>query len=224
MNNAYVDFTTAVTNIKNFGCIYDQILENYPILNKELDDMLRAQIVNIVSALDRYIHEVVRIGIIEAYLNKRPQTPKWTSTNISLKNLLNIITVEKSNASPQKEIDLINVLDQTLKPMLKVMSFQQSDKIKDALSYIWLEEHKMQNIASSINYQLTGNDLNEKTKFLEQKLKLIVTRRNQIVHEADWDPINKCKYKIAKQDVDDIIIFVENFVSAIHLRICPQII
>ena len=71
MNNAYNIFTQSVDNIKKFGYIYDKIRHDYPILATELDDMLRAQIVNIVSAMDCYIHDVVRIGIIESYLGNR---------------------------------------------------------------------------------------------------------------------------------------------------------
>ena len=217
MNNAYANFTSAVENIKKFGSIYDKISIDYPLLNKELDDMLRAQIINAVSAMDCYIHEIVRIGIIKSFLGDRPQTSKWKSSPVSLENVQSIIAIEQLGlAAPQKEAEMVNALNSIFKPLLKTLSFQQSDKIKDALSYIWLEEHKMQAIANSINYNLVGNNLNEKVKYLEQKLSLIVTRRNQIAHEADWDSVNACKRIVQKSEVDDIILFIEKFVEAIH--------
>lgn len=40
----------------------------------DLTDLLRAQIVMVVSALDYYIHEITRIGMLEVYDGKRPQT------------------------------------------------------------------------------------------------------------------------------------------------------
>ena len=179
--------------------------------------MLRAQIVYAVSAMDCYIHEIVRIGIIKSFLGKRPQTSKWKSSPVSLENVQSIISIEQLGlAAPQKEAEMVNALNSIFKPILKTLSFQQSDKIKDALSYIWLEEHKMQAIANSINYNLFGNNLNEKVKYLEQKLSLIVTRRNQIAHEADWDSVNACKRIVQKSEVDDIILFIEKFVEAIH--------
>ncbi len=221
MNNAYNIFTQSVDNIKKFGYIYDKIRHDYPILATELDDMLRAQIVNIVSAMDCYIHDVVRIGIIESYLGNRTKTGKWKGSCITMDSAITLASIEAQYPinSPQKETDIINSLNIILKPILSTMSFQQSDKIKDALSYIWDKEHKMQEIASSINYPLIGANLNAKTKFLEQKLKLIVTRRNQIAHEADWDPSNRRKYSINKNEVDDIITFMERFVEAIHNKI-----
>lgn len=221
MNNAYNIFTQSVDNIKKFGYIYDKIRHDYPILATELDDMLRAQIVNIVSAMDCYIHDVVRIGIIESYLGNRAKTAKWKGSCITMDSTITLVSIEAQypNNSPQKETDIINSLNIILKPILSTMSFQQSDKIKDALSYIWDKEHKMQEIASSIDYPLIGDNLNAKTKFLEQKLKLIVNRRNQIAHEADWDPSNRRKYSINKNEVDDIITFMERFVEAIHNKI-----
>lgn len=217
MNNAYANFTSAVGNIKKFGSIYDKISIDYPLLKDELDDMLRAQIINAVSAMDCYIHEIVRIGIIKSFLGDRPQTSKWKSSPMSLENVQSIIAIEQLGlATPQKESEMVNALNSIFKPLLKTLSFQQSDKIKDALSYIWLEEHKMQAIANSINYNLVGNTLNEKVKYLEQKLSLIVTRRNQIAHEADWDSLNACKRLVQKSEVDDIVLFIEKFVEAIH--------
>lgn len=217
MNNAYANFTSTVGNIKKFGSIYDKISKYYPLLKNELDDMLRAQIINVVSAMDCYIHEIVRIGIIKSFLGDRPQTSKWKSSPVSLENVQSIIAIEQLGlAAPQKEAEMVSALNSIFKPLLKTLSFQQSDKIKDALSYIWLEEHKMQAIANSINYNLVGNNLNEKVKYLEQKLSLIVTRRNQIAHEADWDSVDACKRLVQKSEVDDIVLFIEKFVEAIH--------
>lgn len=217
MNSVYANFASAVDNIKRFGSIYEKISIDYPLLKNELDDMLRAQIVYAVSAMDGYIHEIVRIGIIKSFLGERPRTLKWNNFGITLENVRSIISIEQSDlTTPQRESEMVSVLNTIFKPILKTLSFQQPDKIKDALSYIWIEEHKMQTIAKSINYNLIGNNLNEKVKYLEQKLGLIMTRRNQIVHEADWDLVNICKRPIYKTEVDDIVLFIEKFVKAIH--------
>lgn len=221
MNNAYINFSKEVEHIKNFGCIYDQIILEYPLLKKELDDMLRAQVVNIVSAMDCYIHEVVKVGIINTYLGKRTITSKCKNIPITLGNIFDIISIENEykRGTPDYEVNIISCLDVLLKQMFKSMSFQSVEKIKDALSYIWNEDHKMQSIVNSIDYDLKGDSKQKKIEYLEQKLKLIVTRRNQIVHEADWDYVNNCKYIITKEEVDDIILFVEKFVGTIHNKL-----
>lgn len=221
MNNAYSNFCTSIGNIKSFGVIYDNISASYPLLSNELDDMLRAQIVYAVSAMDCYLHEIVRIGMVESYLGIRAKTAKWESTPIALKNVLDLasIAAKSDMTTPQKKLATIAELNVIFKPMLKTLSFQQSEKIKDALNFIWREEHKLQTIASTINYGLIGNNLNEKVKYLEQKLNLIVNRRNQIAHEADWDSIMMSKRPIRKEEVDDVVLFVEKFVEAIHNKI-----
>ncbi len=183
--------------------------------------MLRAQIVYAVSAMDCYLHEIVRIGMVESYLGNRTKTSKWAGASITLKSLQDIVSIEKRSdmATSQKESQIITELNTVFKSILKTLSFQRPDKIKDALSYIWNEEHKMQVIASSIGYALVGDNLNEKVKYLEQKLGLIVTRRDQIAHEADWDSVMMSKRSIRKDEVDDVVLFIEKFVEAIHNKI-----
>ena len=49
---------------------------------------------------------------------------------------------------------------------------------------------------------------------LQGKLKLIVQRRNQIVHESDFDEIAMNKRAISENDVQSSIVFIENFILA----------
>ena len=221
MNNAYAHILSSICDIQKLGCIYDQTLNQYPLLDNELKDILRAQIVYAVSAMDRYIHEIVKIGIINSYLGQKTPTEKWKSTCIPLPKVQDIVNIEKRTdlSSFQKTTLIAQLLNQIVEPILKNMSFQHPDKIKDALSYIWEEPHKMQSVTTVINYNLVGNNSNEKTKYLEQKLQLIVTRRNKIVHEADWDITTGDRCAICKNEVDDIISFIEKFVMAIHSKI-----
>lgn len=221
MNNAYAHFQSSICDIQKLGCIYSQTLNQYSLLCEELKDILRAQIVYAVSAMDCYIHEIVKIGIIHSYLGLRTPTEKWKGTCISLHQVRNLVNIEKRTDLSyfQKTPLITQQLNQIVEPILKTMSFQHPDKIKDALSYIWEEPHKMQSITTVINYNLIGNNSNEKTKYLEQKLQLIVTRRNKIVHEADRDITTGDKCAICKNEVDDIILFIEKFVTAIHSKI-----
>lgn len=60
---------------------------------------------------------------------------------------------------------------------------------------------------------------NDRKKLLEQKIRLIIIRRNQIVHEGDIDPLTTNKRDILKSDVLDSIKFVNSFVHAVHILI-----
>jgi len=77
----------------------------------------------------------------------------------------------------------------------KLLAFQEPDKIAEALSLIWEEEHKWQKIASSLN--MSVNDL-----------KSIVSRRNQIVHEADIDLQTNLRKDIDETDVKEAVEFI----------------
>lgn len=80
------------------------------------------------------------------------------------------------------------------------MSFQDPVKIGDGLSYIWNEGQKWQKMAQSL--RMSDEDI-------KRQLKLIVTRRNAIVHEADLDPVMNLKQSITRQEVNDISNFLE---------------
>lgn len=51
---------------------------------------------------------------------------------------------------------------------------------------------------------------------LEQKLKLICERRNQIVHEADIEPTTRTRRSINQADVNDNVDFIEQFCHATY--------
>lgn len=55
--------------------------------------------------------------------------------------------------------------------------------------------------------------------FLRKKIDLIVTRRNQIVHEADYDISVNSKQTIDVNWLDDTILFVKEFVYSIYENI-----
>ena len=224
MNNAYITFKTCVNSINQLGCIHNRLQVDYPILTEEISDLLRTQLVNIVSAMDRFIHEIVCVGIIEIYQGKRNRTSKWENTKLSFSNVLKLIEYEKqhisigNSPSPIEEIELISILNAEFKPVLKTLSFQQIDKIKDALSYIWEDDHKLQSIANSMT-TVCGSTINQKQQYIKQQLQLIVNRRNTIVHEADWDVTNNCRYRISTSQVNEAIHFIEDFINAIYLNV-----
>jgi hypothetical protein len=63
---------------------------------------------------------------------------------------------------------------------------------------------------------LLGASLDDKEKYLKQQLSLIVSRRNQIAHEGDFDPLLNEKRDIDKNTVAHIIDFIEDLGCAIY--------
>ena len=164
-------------------------------------DLLRWQWVLSVSALDKYVHDVVRIGMVQQYLGLRTITDKYNAFRIDMRNHLVIKT------SPTPEIEF----EKEIIRQHNYLAFQSPDKISDALSFIWSEKHKWDVISTKMSTTISAKDL-------KTKLNNIVIRRNQIVHEGDCisSIIPLQKQIINKTDVDDVISFITDLVTAIH--------
>ena len=76
MNTAWNEFKYSIAEVKKIRTIYDHMIANVRLSQEDVSDLLRAQLVNAVSALDRFLHELVRIGIVESFLQQRPLTNK----------------------------------------------------------------------------------------------------------------------------------------------------
>lgn len=70
-----------------------------------------------------------------------------------------------------------------------------------------------------MQYAIPGTTINDKQKYLEEKIDLIVSRRNQIVHEADYDISTRSKQAIDVAWLDDTIIFIKEFTYSIYENI-----
>lgn len=71
MNTAWNEFKYSIAEVKKIRTIYDHMIANVRLSQEDVSDLLRAQLVNAVSALDRFLHELVRIGIVESFLQQR---------------------------------------------------------------------------------------------------------------------------------------------------------
>lgn len=213
MRNALEHFTQAIEDAKKIFSLYEQCGDS-----TIRDDLLRFQIMYSVSALDRFLHDIVRIGIIEIYSQQRVITDKYKSMPFTGDTLMKMLESSSATFIPTSPDQLPeNILNKAVADKLGTLAFQSPEKVKDALSYIWNAQNKMADLA--VGMQLPGNTINEKQKFLEQKLKSISDRRNQIVHEADFDLVSCQKRNINQQEVSDVINFIVNLTNAIYLKV-----
>lgn len=183
--------------VKNLGTIYKTInLQTTSVV--DLSDILRAQYVLLVSALDHFVHEIVRLGMIEIYNEKRKVTKEFKAFILSIdKDVL----FKKAIMEEKNDI----WLDYQIRHKNGFKSFQQADKIKEAMLLI---------IDTDIWEQL-ANILNEDIKSLKNRLNLIIDRRNQIAHEADIEPTYQELRDIHIDDINDSIEYIENLVTRI---------
>ena len=64
-------FRDDIERVRTLGGLYD-ILSQQTTSALDLTDLLRSQIVMVVSAMDHYVHEITRVGMLEVYGGKRP--------------------------------------------------------------------------------------------------------------------------------------------------------
>lgn len=166
----------------------------------DLTDLHRASLVLGVSALDFFVHEFVRLGMLEVNQGCRPTTVAYLSFKIPLSAAgLGIAN------SPQDAW-----LDQAIRDAHSWPSFQHPDKIADAIRLISAVK-----LWDSVACQL-GTDAQQ----VKARLITIVDRRNKIAHEADMDPTNLgTQWPIDSVPVNDALRFIDTVVKAIFAAV-----
>lgn len=200
MQSAKIHFEQNIIRVRNLDLIYQSInTQSTQIF--DLSDILRSQYVMLVSALDHFIHEIVRLGMIEIYNNQRRPTKTFKDFIFSLPD--NILFTK---AIMEEKNDLW--LHYQIRHKNGFKSFQESDKIKEAL-YLILEEDIWIEVRQDLGNEIT------------KELNLIIKRRNQISHEADIEPINQELREIREEDITYSIALIESIVNKIF-QICNR--
>jgi hypothetical protein len=201
MQKVFEQFDSNIKAVKEMDVLYYHLVNELKLPN-DLSDILRAQFVYAVSALDKLVHELVRIGMLEAFKNQRVKTSKFNSFSISLETYSKIQQVNESIPDILQLETPEYFFEQEVIVKHKHLSFQEPDKIADALSFIWDEKQKWQKIAFAFDNPSVSDDS------VKKKLKNIVSRRNQIVHEADIDFQTNKRSEIDVVDVRDTVEFI----------------
>ncbi len=198
MHNALSLFRENIEESKSLTSLYEY-LESSLVTPLSFDDLLRAQIVYSVSAFDKLMHDLIRIGMVEIFMGNRPTTPQYLAETITISTYSDLI----SATFLPKEL----VFEQAIVRKLKTVSYQTPDNVAKGLSYIWNEPQKWQKIASNMAMD---------TETVKTELKLIVDQRNRIVHEADINPLTNQKYSITKSDCESATSFLKKTGEAIY--------
>ncbi|MXV83469.1 hypothetical protein F4X88_18895 [Candidatus Poribacteria bacterium] len=191
-------FHENITRVQSLGGLHDAFGQlTTPAV--DLTDLLRAQIVMIVSALDHYIHEITRVGMLEVYDGTRSQTDAFLRFQVTMGGAIKGISRSSEN----------EWLDIEIRQKHGHQAFQHPDNIANAVR-LFSSCELWRSVASELN--LTDQDV-------KNRLRAIVNRRNQIVHEADLDPsisgyLNR--WPISSADVTGTLDFIQDICEAIH--------
>ena len=196
MNNSFLHFKSRIREIRDLTATIDQV-DGMTTSVLDISDLYRSQVVLIISSLDHFIHEFVLEEMLETYNGRRPISNAFNRFPIPLSTIQGTIPSE-------------NVIASHIRQKHSWMSFQDPDKIADAIRLI--SDQKLWEEVAPI-FGINAGDL-------KSKIKLVVDRRNKIAHEADLDPTNPGeKWPISLADVRDIIDFIEKLVTEIYNKI-----
>ena len=160
-------------------------------------DILRAQILLTVSALDHYIHEITRLGMIEVFNGTRLSTSAFLRFQVSIDAAMQGLKISGGSSWFEGEI----------REKHGYLPFQQPDKIADAIR-LFSSCELWPSVASSFGMS---------SKEVKDRLRLIVERRNKISHEADLDPSYPgSRWPISHSDVENTVKFIEELCEKIH--------
>lgn len=196
MQGAIDQFRANMARVRNLGAIY-KALKAQTTKVIDLSDILRAEFVLAVSALDQYVHELVKTGMLEVYNGKRAQTQAFLRFHISLESALQGVASPTSSHWLENEIRIRH----------RWQSFQQADKIADAIRLI-----------TDISlWQEVARRVGKMPQDVKQQLDLIVDRRNKIAHEADIDPTYPgSRWPIDEVLTDNAVDFIEQIAETIN--------
>lgn len=163
----------------------------------DVSDLLRASLVLGVSALDHFVHEFVRLGMLSVHRGLRPATDAHLAFRITVSHARVALS----------DVHNDDWLDQAVRDAHGWQSFQHPEKVADALRLV-----------SSVSlWETVAADLGATAKHVKAQLASIVDRRNKIAHEADMDATNPgYRWPITAAMVLDALGFVERVAHSIY--------
>lgn len=185
--------------VDEIGALYSSLTTQINLSHNQVEDLLRMQVVYAVSCLDRIVHDVVQVGMVQTYEGSRTITPAYENFSIPLKLVEDL---KHATIPPAASLFAQFIIKKN-----GYQSFQEPGKITSALNHIWAEPHKWQKIAGELG-------------MIEQDVKDTLTntviRRNQIVHEADVDLFTQTLQPLAATDAQYMADFIRKLGKAIY--------
>lgn len=162
----------------------------------DVSDLLRAALVQGVSAFDHFIHEEVRVRMVGLLAVSKSQWP----------SAFQRFRVAMSSVDEATKTTSAAWLENEVRRQHGFLAFQHPEKVADAIRLV-TDVELWSAVASDLG--LTAADA-------KTRLQLIVDRRNKIAHEADTDPTPpRSRYPINRQLVDDSLDYLESVAASV---------
>lgn len=174
------------------------------------DELLRAEWVARVSALDLYVHELVAQEMLATFDGRRPATPGYMRFQISAE------TVERIRAAATPS-DANAAFDLEVRDKLSYLAFQDPEKIADGIRLFSPIE-----LWNEVALKLGATPATKVTtaQSLKKELSLVVRRRNKIAHEGDLGPTPPREpWPISQSDLALVADLIERLVRGIDAAV-----
>lgn len=168
--------------------------------NMQYKDILRSQIVFLDSALDFFMHEVTKYGMVQIFQGVWAKTERYDNFSIRLGEISDILR------NPEQENWFLDIVNDSYAEE----TFMSADSVIGQLNLIGV---KWQSIADRAFYE-QGSTIPTKDKF-KSTLNTLFRRSNQIAHQADCLHETGAKIDIERETVEKYICDVEKIVFAI---------
>lgn len=197
MQQSYQRFIELVKDTENVETLHNYF-EKFITAPIDISDLLRWQWVQCISAFDKFIHDLVRVGMLDIFLGNRVSTPKYNAFQIDIQTYSDMMN---------NSVDASLIFERKIVMKHSFLAFQDPSKVADALAFIWNDNDKWEKISS-----LMGMSKYDCTTYLKN----IVIRRNQIVHEGDYTDHLSKRQDIFPQDILDIRNYILKLGEAIY--------
>lgn len=170
----------------------------------DLSDVHRAAFVQGVSAFDTFVHDEVRVRILDIFALGSPMPKALQKFRVSLAS----VQIAAGGSG-------LGWLETEIREQHALLSFQKPEKVADAVRLV-SDVQLWKALACHLGQGPLGGETGD--QILKRRLTLIADRRNTIVHQSDLDPTppGDVLYPMAQATVEDALVFLDQIARGIQ--------
>lgn len=176
----------------------DEIIQFLSAHGQSTLEIRQSQIILLMSALDLYIHDIVKYCIIQKFNGNQTKTKQYKELLIPMQS------VELAIQNPESS----DWLDEVITSINQYKSFTSYGKIKNQLEAVGLKSKKFNELVLKTESDFGVSDLIEKLRSL----------RNRLAHQ-DQESINSLGSELTEEKINQYIGFIYQLVQDIYQTI-----
>ena len=176
----------------------DEIIQFLSAHGQSTLEIRQSQIILLMSALDLYIHDIVKYCIIQKFNGNQTKTKQYKELLIPMQS------VELAIQNPESS----DWLDEVITNINQYKSFTSYGQIKNQLEAVGLKSKKINELVLKIESDFGVSNLIEKLRLL----------RNRLAHQ-DQQSITSLESELTEEKINQYIDFIHQLVQDIHQTI-----